>query len=157
MAWPTKLTGLEWRTDSDGKQVVEVDGVGTFPVLANDPTPSALTDAKGRPVLWPSVRRLTLADDLVVYGCADCSYANRSANSIRPHRNKHRGQRKAADDEVTALLRTTLRTALGGALPDDSAKIEKMKADRDEWKRRALAAERQLSALRQAITGVTGQ
>jgi hypothetical protein len=145
---------MAWFTDKDGKEFVEVDGLGVFPVLANDPTPSALNDRRGNPVVWPSVRRLRLDqdDNLVVYACADCSYVNKSANSIRPHRNKHRKQ----DPEVTELVRATLRTALSAAAPDQSTKIEKLAADLAEWKRRALTAEQQLSALRQAWQRVTG-
>lgn len=154
MAWPVKPSGMSWYTANDGQQFVDVNGVGVFPVLSNEATASKLNDNAGKPILWPSVRELRLAADLVVYGCADCSYANKSANSVRPHRNKHRGQKQAAvNGEVTALLRNALREVA----PDQSAKIEKLTAEREEWKRRALAAERRWSALRQAFSGVTDQ
>jgi hypothetical protein len=149
---------MTWHTDNEGKQFVEVDGLGVFVVLANDPTPSKLNDAKGQPVVWPSVRRLTLGDGLVVYGCADCTYCHRSPDSIRPHRNKHR-QLKTANGDVTAILRDAIRSIDGGSDRETeklTARVERLTADRDEWKRRALTAERQLSALRQAIAGVTG-
>jgi hypothetical protein len=151
MAWPVKSTGMTWGTDPDGKQWVDVEGIGVFPVLSNEATPSSLKDRNGNVVCWPSVRKLVLSGDLVVYACADCSYVNRSENSIRPHRNKHRGKNKPPDDEVTELLRSTIRTALGGELPDRTAEIEKLTVDRDAWKQRALKAERAMSGLRQAL------
>jgi hypothetical protein len=154
MAWPSKPTGMTWHTDAEGKQFVKVDGLGVFVVLANDPTPSKLNNAKGDPVVWPSVRKLTLGDDLVVYGCADCTYCHRSADSIRPHRNKHRKLNGAASDETAAILRNAIRSLGGG---DDReaeklrSKIDRLTAERDDWKRRALKAERRLSTMRQAL------
>ncbi|MBV9822284.1 MAG: hypothetical protein JO144_08575, partial [Actinobacteria bacterium] len=124
---------MSWHTDADGKQFVEVEGLGVFLVLANDPTPSKLNDAKGHPVVWPSVRKLTLGDDLVVYGCADCTYCHRSPDSIRPHRNKHRQLKTPATDETTAILRNAIRS-LGG---DDRegeklrGQVERLTVDRD--------------------------
>jgi hypothetical protein len=156
MSWPKKPTGMKWRTDAEGQAFVEVDDLGVFVVRTNEPTPSKLNDSNGHPVTWPSVRKLTLGDDLIVYGCADCDYCAKSPDSIRPHRNKHR-QLKTADDDVTAILRSAIRSIDGGGSREVeklTAKVDRVTADRDAWKRRALDAERALSALRQAVSQV---
>lgn len=98
----------------------------------------------GEPLRLKQVRDLLLADGTHIYGCAHCDYTNTNLHSMRPHLNKHR-DRKAA---------TALNGAAGISLADVIARLgagAALEADRDRWRDRALAAERDLGSLRRAF------
>lgn len=121
-----------------------VDGVR---VVADEPTPAPMRDNAGTPVLWQQTRTLRLADGRTVYGCAHCEYTSANMRSIRPHLNKHRGERGLGD--LGSLGGLTLAEVVARL-----AEREQLVVDRDQWKRRAERAERSLSTLRNALRGV---
>jgi hypothetical protein len=151
-----KPTGVRWWTGKDGRQFVEFgngdDTRGSvYLVVSNTDTDSGLTDRKNRPVVWPSIRTLALAGgppNAVVYACADCDYAAPHHYQVRPHRNAHR----KAKPQVAEL--SGAMADLKQLIQNSSAaerRIERLTRDRDEWKRRATAAEGDLTALHKAL------
>ncbi|GAA3890358.1 hypothetical protein GCM10022243_64060 [Saccharothrix violaceirubra] len=123
-----------------------VDGVA---VVTDEPTPAPMRDNAGTPVLWKQTRTLTLADGRTVYGCAHCDYTSPNVHSVRPHLNKHRGDRVPAVPNVGALGALTLDDVVARL-----AEHDQLAAERDEWKIRAQRAEWSLSTLRTALRGV---
>jgi hypothetical protein len=149
-----KPTGMTWFTHKEsGRQYVTVTGTGegVYLVTENVDTDSGLKDRLQRPVVWPSIRALTLegaAPFRVVYGCADCDYAATGHYQVRPHRNAHR----KAKPQVAELSGAV--ADLKQLIQNSSAaerRIERLTRDRDEWKRRATAAESDLAALHRAL------
>lgn len=121
-----------------------VDGVA---VKVDEPTVSPISDKSGKTVVWNQIRTLTLADGREVYGCVHCDYTSANRNSIRPHLQKHVKRAKAMPAAVAPDV------SLGDLLAKAAAH-DGVAADRDQWKRRALAAEGSLRTLRKAL-GVT--
>ena len=85
----------------------DVNGVR---VVADDPTPSPLTDRGGNRVIWERIRTLRLEDGSTVYGCVHCTFVRESAGGVVRHLSKHtRGtidrlpSRGAVDPLVAAL------------------------------------------------------
>jgi hypothetical protein len=124
-----------------------VDGLE---VIADEPTPSPISDRAGNRIIWTQTRTLLLADGSTIYGCQHCDYTSPNVNSIRPHLSKHieRGPknngRKAKPEDLSL---NQLLARLG--------ELSAVESDRDRWKARAQTAEKQLAALRRAIKGVT--
>ncbi|GAA0632486.1 hypothetical protein GCM10010174_61940 [Kutzneria viridogrisea] len=121
-----------------------VDGVE---VIADEPTRSAFNSRDGEPVYWKQNRTLLLADGRTVYGCLHCDYTSPNVHSIRPHLNRHRDlkQRQSvggADDTLSRMVRKL-------------AEAEEIADDRDRWKARAVAAEKQLRTLRRALGNIS--
>ncbi len=110
-------------------------------VITDKPTASALRDKRGNVVYWPQTRTLTLDNGDVVYGCVHCDYTSLNENSIRPHLGKHRDRPTAA--QAGELSLNQLLERLG--------ELDKVTADRDQWRKRAVAAEKSLSTLRKAL------
>ncbi|MGW1679358.1 hypothetical protein [Saccharopolyspora sp. NPDC002376] len=113
-------------------------------VVADEPTEAPMRDKSGAPIFWQQTRTLLLADGSTVYGCAHCEYTNPNPRSIRPHLNIHRDRKPApaAGDPIRDLLARL-------------AEVDKLTADRDQWRRRALDAERDLRAIRKALRGTS--
>ncbi|GAB2964143.1 hypothetical protein [Saccharothrix stipae] len=121
-----------------------VNGVN---VVMDEPTRSPISDRSGREVVWTQTRTLTLADGTIVYGCAHCDYTSPNRNSIRPHLQKHNaGKNPKPPKPLLVSGDLSLNTML-----EKLADADRAIAERDGWKRRALAAERKLSNLRSAL------
>jgi hypothetical protein len=114
-----------------------VDGVE---VIADEPAQSPITSRDGKPVHFKQIRELLLADGATVYGCVHCDYTSPGIGSIRPHLGKHKNGKDADEISLSQLLARI-------------AEIEKVTAERDEWKARALKAEGSLKVLRDALGG----
>jgi hypothetical protein len=115
-----------------------VDGVE---VIADEPCRSGLTGRGGKPIYFKQTRELLLADGRTVYGCVHCDFVRGKPSAIRPHLVKH-GTRAAAglsDDLTLAQLLRKLEA------------MEKVTAERDQWKARALKAEKALGILRRTL------
>ncbi len=120
-------------------------------VIASEPVASPLS-TPDRPVYFRQIRRLLLADDSEAFGCVHCDYTASAPGRVRAHLSKHNGSagtgRQAAGqinlDELLA------RIARGDAA---QAQLDAVTKERNTWKRRALAAERNLAAIRRAVTG----
>lgn len=119
-----------------------VDGVE---VVADEPTTAPIKSFAGKPMVWTQTRTLLLADGRTVYGCQHCEYTSPNVLSIRPHLNKHRtvGPRPAAAAKDLSLTEVLERLAT----------LDKVSKERDDWKARALTAERKLATLRNALGG----
>lgn len=122
----------------------EVDGVA---VVSDEPQVAPFKDKQGAPIHLPQTRVLTLANGAVVYGCAHCDYTSTNPFSVRPHLNKHaarrNGHHKAAAGSPLNLSLADLMARLD--------KVDSLVTDRDQWKTRALSAERRLKQLRAAL------
>ncbi|MCA1195107.1 hypothetical protein [Saccharopolyspora sp. 6V] len=118
--------------------------IDSVPVITDEPTLAPMRDKAGKPIFWQQTRTLCLADGRTVYGCAHCEYTSENVLSIRPHLNVHKARptTPTGDDDPVAALVARL------------AEYDRVAAERDEWKRRAKAAERDLRAIRKAIGGV---
>ncbi len=114
-------------------------------VVSDNPTQAPIRTKDGSIIWWVQTRTLLLANGDVVFGCVHCDYTSLNANSVRPHLGKHRAA-KAATPMLGGVSVGDLVQALSDA--------ESVRADRDQWKTRALAAERSLRVLRKAL-GVT--
>lgn len=114
--------------------------VNGLAVVKDEPQVAPFRDRGGNPIYQPQTRVLTLADGTVVYGCVHCDYTSSNVNSVRPHLNKHRKPAEPVAKNSSAL--TDLVRQLNRA------------EECDDWKARALRAERRLRQLRNAL-GVT--
>jgi hypothetical protein len=124
--------------------------VNGWEVIADEPTEAPMRDRSGKPVVWQQTRTLLLADGSTVYGCVHCDYTNENVRSIRPHLNKHRGD---GSTSRTADLGGLAELSLGEVLQRLGA-LDDVSSERDEWKARAIRAERSLSTLRNALRRV---
>lgn len=118
----------------------QVDGVA---VVATEPAFSNWKNSRtGEPFALKQVVRLLLEDGREVFGCTWCDYSHERMESVRPHLNKHRDEKRAAQTNVATEfsgLVAKLQAAAGLA------------EDRDRWKARAVAAERELAKVRKAL------
>jgi hypothetical protein len=93
------------------------------------------------------MRELLLSDGRTVYGCIHCDYTADSLARVRPHLNKHRDGKPSRNGTAIA--------ALAKQLTAQATLVETLTAERDDYKRRARAAEKSLHDLRKAL-GVAG-
>lgn len=178
---------------------------GGYEVIADEVAeyviPAGFGSKPGRTVQWPRVRKLLLADDREVYGCAECEYWAPRITSVRPHLNAHSTKKAdtvkaaapkaapkapvvadptpapttpkepavaaaptirivpAVDKQAPAprvvtpsdLSDLTLRE-IAVRLAQQDQREEKAQRDIAEWRRRALAAEKQVESIRQALS-----
>lgn len=121
-----------------------VDGVA---VVADEPAETGIANGAGAPVTYKRIRKLLLADERIVYGCSECDFTGPSPAHIRPHMNKHRApDARPKRSKARLLQELTLADLLAKV-----RQLEELAADRDQWKSRALKAERSLSTLRAAL------
>lgn len=120
-----------------------VNGVA---VVEDQPARASITDFNGDPVHFKQIRELLLADETVVYGCLHCDYTRDKPGQIRSHLKLHATPKAKTTTAVPKEL--TISDLLSAA-----AKIEKLTAERDEWKRRAVTAERELATVRKVLSG----
>jgi hypothetical protein len=125
-------------------------------VVDDSPTTSGITDRKGNPVVWEQTRTLLLENGHITYGCVHCEYVSDNPNSVRPHLNRHgkNGDRRTPAAQRAAANAPADLTGVSVVelvrLAQDAAQVA---ADRDQWRKRALAAERDLKAIRKALGG----
>lgn len=119
--------------------------VNGLPVMADTDTVSGLIDRAGNRVIWTQTRTLLLGDGSTVYGCQHCDYTSPNINSVRPHLNAHRKPPSSVDVKALTL------DEIGQRL----AQVERLTAERDGWRKRALAAEKSLRTLKNALRGVS--
>jgi hypothetical protein len=124
----------------------EVNGIA---VVSDEPRQAPFRDNGGNTVYQPQTRVLTLADGSVVYGCQHCDYTSANPNSIRPHLGRHSGRPRKSKTATGSSLNLPL-----AELMERLDQLAAVTEDRDAWKSRALAAERRLKQLRNAL-GVT--
>lgn len=121
-----------------------VNGVA---VIADEPALSPITTGGGKPIHFHQIRKLLLEDESIAFGCVHCDFAGGSINAVRPHLNKHRTQVTAKN--TRPKLRDLTLTELLKRLDE----LERITADRDGWRTRALKAEGQLRGLRKTLRG----
>lgn len=118
--------------------------VGGIAVIADEPAESPIS-TPGKPVFYKQIRRLLLADDTEVFGCLHCDYTADSVGRIRPHLKAH------VEPKPKAARKPSASELSLSQLLAKLADLEKVTAERDDWRRRALNAERKLSAMRKAL------
>lgn len=120
--------------------VTHVDGVE---VVANVDTLSPLSKNTNAPIYWTQVRTLHLADGSTAFGCDKCDQIFDRATQVRPHLNSHRKDKRVTGTRIA-----------GTASSDRQAmkkKISRLERSRDDWRSRAMAAERSLAAMKVAL------
>lgn len=117
-------------------------------VIAVEPAMSNWKGRNGEHLQFRQILRLLLADGSEVYGCLHCDYTHASPNSVRPHLNKHRAAKldgaPEEGDEAASLSLAKIARVLRSH--------ERTTTELEEWKRRALTAERKLRLLSKALT-----
>jgi hypothetical protein len=122
--------------------------VNGLAVVKDEPQVAPFRDRAGSPIYQPQTRVLTLSDGSVVYGCVHCDYSSPNVHSVRPHLNKHRKATETGKRNGSAL--NLPLTELMRRLD----KLDALAQECEDWKSRALRAERRLKQLRSAL-GVT--
>ena len=121
----------------------EVDGKA---VIAVESAKSNWKGRNGEHLEFRQILRLLLDDGSEVYGCLHCDYTHASPNSVRPHLNKHRKPKAEVGDQDAEAAGLSL-AKIARVLRSH----ERTTAELEEWKRRALTAERELRAIRKAL------
>lgn len=122
------------------------------------------------PVYFKTILLLLMEDGREVYACSECPYTSPKVGLVRHHgRTDHpragqappsavRGGRDPQTMTVKELLATAAEVnELRDAVRKLRGKLERAEANDGEWKRRALAAEKDLALLRQALRGAMGE
>lgn len=117
---------------------------------------STLPTAPGRTFTNSKVLRQTFSDGTVVFRCAECGFTRDSYYKVLPHLGSHSERKPRAKVAVVptpAERASALLTELIGVVAELAAEAgEKASAsDRDEWRARALDAEKRLRSLRRAL------
>ena len=114
-----------------------------------------------RPVHFTRVVRLLLDDDSVVYGCTECEYTTETWFGVarghlpRAHpKTDAKSEARQAEappslDPSSISLADLLGAANQVTLISDA--LERVVADRDQWRTRAMKAERALATLRKVL------
>jgi hypothetical protein len=121
-------------------------------VIEDQPAKSPLSTAT-KPVMFRQIRELLLEDGAVVYGCAHCDYTRDTVAQVRPHLKAHGGRGPGRPRKGAAVAQDVNALSLADLLRRLRA-LEQAEAERDEWRERALAAERTLRTLRRALKGL---
>ncbi len=117
-------------------------------VIEDRPTPAPISGRGGKPVYWQQVRTLVLHTGETLYGCAHCDYTSSNVYSIRPHLSAHSNGKSRRNGKGKPGTSTDI-----GELLAQLSRLDELTQDRDEWRQRALKAERNLRAIRRAIGG----
>ncbi|MFJ2217894.1 hypothetical protein ACIQVO_36235 [Streptomyces sp. NPDC101062] len=133
----------------DGLEVIEVE-------FAETPL-----STPNRPVHFKQIVKILLEDGSVTFGCVwpDCGFTRKTAIAVRPHLKVHKSAPDALDvttlpvGELLELAKSAqkLRTDLDRATRERDRLAKSL---HDEWKPRALAAERQLNSIQRALAPV---
>jgi hypothetical protein len=127
--------------------------VNGLEVMAEEPVASPLGTPE-RPMYFRQIRRLLLADGSEVFGCVHCDFTADAAGRVRGHLAKHSPpgtpspaapSRKGRRINVNELL---TRLAHGDAAV---ARLRAVEEERNQWRTRALDAERTLATIRRAV------
>lgn len=102
------------------------------------------------PMHFKQIRELLLDDGTLTYGCVHCDYTAATAGKVRPHLKAHTGRgpgrpKSAVAQDVNEMSLADLLRRV--------RQLERVEAERDEWRKRALDAERRLNTLRRALNG----
>ncbi|WP_242890138.1 hypothetical protein [Actinomadura litoris] len=125
----------------DAVTATHVDGV---PVIHTEPAESPLSTSV-KPVFFKQIVKLLLEDGTEMFGCLHCDFTRTAPLPIRSHLKAHAARYKKGDhpQKSAEMSLTDLLARV--------AEMDKVTAERDEWKRRAREAERKLASLRQAL------
>ncbi|WP_432156052.1 hypothetical protein [Streptomyces sp. bgisy153] len=113
-----------------------------------------------KPVYFKQIVKILLEDGSVTYGCAwaGCGFTRDTAIAVRPHLKAHKPDApdvsKLTVGELLELAESaqTLRTDLERTTRERDRLAKSL---HDEWKPRALAAERRLNSIQRALAPVT--
>lgn len=145
--------------------------VNGLKVVESEPLMSPVKTPHGKPVYFRRIVTLLLEDGSTMLGCTECDYTDAAAGRVRHHLTinhwnrdvprKLNGFEAAANDRrhaaSTAVDTATLSVAdlLNSAtrLQALSDAVARMTEERNEWKARALKAERAMATLRKLVGG----
>ena len=122
--------------------------VGGLAVIADEPAQSTISTPTGKKIYFQQIRELLLEDESTVYGCVHCEFTGPSTNTIRPHLKQHSDTQPKPKPARPKLHELTLAELLKRI-----EEHERVLADRDSWRTRALKAEGQLRGLRRTLRG----
>ena len=124
----------------------------------------------GAPVYFKTILLLLMEDGREIYACSECPYTSPKVGLVRHHGRAdhpkvgqaHPNAVRANRDPQTMTVKELLATAaevneLRDAVRKLRAKLERAEANDGDWKRRALAAEKDLALLRQALHRAMGE
>lgn len=113
--------------------------VNGLAVIAVEPTPSPL-NRPDKPVYFTHILTLSLEDGTQAHGCALCDFTADAVGQVRAHLRVH--PNRATTSRRTAAVPADMSIA---DLLKEAQKVPRLIQQRDEWKRRALRAERALA------------
>lgn len=121
-------------------------------VVADEAAETALSTPERR-VHFKRIRKLTLADSSTVYKCTECDYVRPRWEQVRPHLSRH--QEPKLEDLVPAGPLMEMRLAdlvdVAKRVEVQARHIDRLIDERDNWKSRAVDAERRLASMRRAL------
>jgi hypothetical protein len=121
--------------------------VNGLAVVENEPTVTNLKSNDGKTVYQHQTRTLLLEDSSIVYGCVHCDFTAPKVGQVRSHLGTH-AARSSGRPRTKVPKGLTVSDLLSAA-----AAIEKLTADRDAWRARAVKAERELATVRRVLNG----
>lgn len=132
-----------------------VDGVR---VVAEQPVETPLS-TQDVPMYFKRVVLLLLEDGREVFGCTECDFTNDAVSFVRAHVSVHNAEPRRKPGPKTREADTSewadmpLGQLLKLVQDYDTIRdaLDRMTDDRNEWKARALKAERQISGLRKVF------
>jgi len=144
--------------------------VGRLTVITAEPVLSPLS-APDKPVYFKQILRLLLSDGGETYGCAACDFTADAVGKVRQHNGTHKkgtpGVRVVTRAARAPAPPAPLSTIGAGSVAENMTilevlnwirengkmveAMEKMSDERNEWKRRALAAEKSVAQFRRAL------
>jgi hypothetical protein len=137
-------------------------------VVTSEPAASPLTTRRGRDIAFTRILRLLLDDGTTVHGCRECDFTDPRLASVRAHLRVHRPveappvkpgpkPRPQPADSLNGVGDLTIRELLtiGQRATGTADALDRMTADRNEWKGRAQKAERELGTIRRLLGGAS--
>jgi hypothetical protein len=139
----------DWRRDWMGREV-EVEA-GTRRVVAVTLADSPL----GNGIKYKQILELTLEGGGVVYGCIHCPKTLATRHKVRSHLTAHSPRGANRERQAVGKALDVISSMSVQEIVDRLGEVDDLRKERDEWKRRAQEAERNLRPFVNAIRSVT--
>jgi hypothetical protein len=133
--------------------------VGTRTVIATEPVESPLS-TPNKAIMFTRIVKLLLDDESTTYGCTECEFTRDNPWAIRPHLRVHNAPKAKVAAPLTGARAAdfgdmSVADLLGSVRQIEaiSEALESVSRDRNEWRTRAMKAERSLATLRKLLGG----
>jgi len=139
--------------------------VNGLKVVDVEPLQSPVKAPTGKPVFFTRIVTLLLEDGSTTLGCTECEYTDDKAGRVRHHLTtahwnrdeprkptgfeSYNAKRASTVDATTLSVADLIHSAT--RLQTLSDALERMVEERNDWKGRALKAERAMATLRKAL------